>query len=119
MSQQLLLAVGVLGASAAYNKSRLAAIIPGAPSEQEIEAQKMQASSDPEYDRLWGKTLEICMKSYRGVGDDFYENGCNGRAKTEERDSDCELWEGKLLICNHNSALGKKLQSYLIGIGYT
>ena len=111
---------GVFGVSAVYNNSRQAAIIPGAPSQQEIEAQIPQASSKPEYDRLWNEILDGCMKRYqREVGNYFYESGCNGRAITRERDSDCESYGGKLLICNKNSALGKKLQSYLNVIGYT
>jgi len=58
------------------------------------------------------------MKIYRS-GMDLYENQCNGRFLTGDRDSDCELHEGKLLMCDHNSIFGKKLQGYLDAIGYT
>ncbi len=36
----------------------------------------------------------------------------------EERDSTCQVYDGQLLMCNANSALGKKFQSYLNVIGY-
>jgi hypothetical protein len=111
---------GLAGASAAvyYLRKSTTATIAGAPSEQEIETQIVQASSDPKVDRIWNNILNVCMEIYN-KGMEMFASDCNGSYITEDRDSDCQTWDNKLLICNRNSALGKKLQSYLNVIGYT
>jgi hypothetical protein len=116
--------VGLVGAAAYYSsrQSSTPALFAGAgaPTDQDIETQISQqgATSNPTVDRNWNGILNACMNLYR-LGDNLFESDCDGRAMTGDRDYDCRVWNGELLICDQNSALGKKFQSYLNVIGFT
>jgi hypothetical protein len=57
----------------------------------------------------------LCMTYFRRSGNLTEE--CNGREMVELRNDTCETFERRLLLCDRDSALGEKFQSYLSVIG--
>jgi hypothetical protein len=86
----VLVIIGIFGALIAIglslNSTSSAFTHAGSPSDQEIETQIAQASTDQEMDRLWNKELNMCI-DWHLKGNNLYEVQCDGRTMTEERDS--------------------------------
>lgn len=118
----ILVIVGIFGAliaiGASLNSTSSTFAGAGAPSDQEIETQIAQASPNPNIDTTWNEILNVCMNLHR-LGDNLFESDCDGGTMIADRDNDCRTWTGELLMCDQNSSLGKKFQSYLNIIGYT
>lgn len=79
--------------------------------------QQQTTSSDREMDILWNEIIDGCTELYRSDVN-LVESGCDGDTMVNERNLDCEVYENQLLICDPNSVLGQKLQSYFNIIGY-
>jgi hypothetical protein len=119
----VIIVVGLIAAAAYYyyssssfsRQNNTAAIFTaaGAPSEQEIQTQIAQASPNPNMDTTWNDKLNACMNVHRLGGSSLLESDCDSRTITEDRDYDCRIWNGELLLCDPNSTLGKKFRSYL------
>lgn len=118
----IIIVVGLIAAAAYYyysssssRQNSTAAIFAsaGAPSEQEIQTQIAQASPNPNMDTTWNDKLNACMNIHSLGGSSLLESDCDSRTMTEDRDYDCRIWNGELLLCDPNSTLGKKFRSYL------
>jgi len=118
----ILVIIGIFGAliaiGASLNSTTSSFARAGIPSDQEIETQIAQASTDPAMDRLWNRGLNLCI-DWHLRGNNLNEVECDGRAMTEERNLNCQIYNSELLQCDQNSSLGKKFQAYLNIIGYT
>jgi hypothetical protein len=118
----VIIVVGLIAAAAYYyysssfsRQNNTAAIFAaaGAPSELEIQTQIAQASPNSNMDTTWNDKLNACMNVHRLGGSSLLESDCDSRTMTEDRDYDCRISNGELLLCDPNSTLGKKFRSYL------
>jgi len=74
--------------------------------------------SDREIDILWNEIIDGCLELHHSGGN-LVESGCDGEFMVNDRNLDCEAYENQLLICDANTSLGMKFQSYLNTIGYS